>query len=88
MLWVAPGWRGFSRFNKTADRFESMPTNAALANADERSGAQLHDSIIWGYCEDKIITLWVATHYAGVSRYDAEQQQFTKYNSDPAAGGS
>lgn len=87
VLWVGTWMEGFSRFNKTADRFEPMPANAALANADERTGAQLHDSIIWGYCEDKNNDLWVATHYAGVNRYDAAQKQFTKYNSHPAAGG-
>jgi streptogramin lyase len=78
---------GFSRLNKASDRFEIMPFNAALANADERTAEQLHDSIIWGYCEDKNNDLWIGTHYAGINRYDAQQKRFTKYNTAAAAGG-
>ncbi|HMY39904.1 MAG TPA: two-component regulator propeller domain-containing protein, partial [Marinagarivorans sp.] len=80
ILWVGTWMEGFSRFNPAADRFEVMPFNATLANADERSGPQLHDSIVWGYCEDKNNNLWVGTHYAGINHYDAQQKQFTKYN--------
>lgn len=87
VLWVGTWMEGFSRFNKTADRFEVMPFSAALANADETSGEQLNDSIIWGYCEDKNNDLWVGTHYAGISRYDAEQKRFTKYKNDGTEGG-
>ncbi len=78
VFWVGSWMEGFARFNKDTDRFESMPVNPSLANNDEPTSAQLNDSIIWGFCEDKNNDLWIGTHYAGISKYDRSSQRFTK----------
>lgn len=81
-VWIGTWTEGFFRLNRATDTFDTQPSDAALATSTEKHSSALNDATIWGFCETGDQGLWIGTHYAGISRYDIQKKQFTKYKSE------
>lgn len=81
-VWVGTWTEGFFRFNAQADRFETMPFNAALAASADKRSDRLNDATVWAFCETRNNEFWIGTHYAGLSRFDLAAGQFIKYRNE------
>jgi ligand-binding sensor domain-containing protein/HPt (histidine-containing phosphotransfer) domain-containing protein len=81
-VWIGTWTEGLFRLNRTSNKFDAEPSNATLATSSEKHSSALNDATVWGFCETNDQSFWLGTHYAGISRYDIQAKQFTKYKSE------
>lgn len=83
VVWFGTWSEGAYWLDTAADKFQALPYNLLLAESEEKTSNRLNDSVVWGFCETRDNYFWVATHRAGLSRYDTRTGLFTKYRKGP-----
>jgi diguanylate cyclase (GGDEF)-like protein len=75
---------GILRYNPEKDRFDELPTDTTLIKRGEKTSTLLNDKMIWDVYEDRQKTLWISTHYNGLTKFDKKTGLYTFYPYDPA----
>jgi diguanylate cyclase (GGDEF)-like protein len=73
---------GIQLYNAEKDRFEKVPTDPTSVKRGEKTGTKLNDLMVWGIYEDKQNTLWIATHFNGLTKFDKKTGIYTFYPHD------
>lgn len=74
---------GIQLYDKTKDRFNEVPADTTLVKRGEKSSNQLNDQMVWSIYEDKQQTLWIGTHFNGLTRFDRKTSTYTFYAHNP-----
>ncbi|MFO1369961.1 MAG: two-component regulator propeller domain-containing protein [Marinagarivorans sp.] len=82
-IWFGTWAGGLQHYNPNTDRFEQIPFDATLAGNGQKTSTSLNDGSVWHIYEDKQKTLWIATHFGGLSKYDKKTKVFTNYTQTP-----
>lgn len=83
-IWFGTWAGGLHRYNPTTDRFDLIPFDPSLAGNGQKTSTSLNDGSVWHIYEDKQKTLWIATHFGGLSKYDKKTKVFTNYTQESA----
>ena len=75
---------GVLRYNPEKDRFDEVPSDTTLIKRGEKTSNLLNDKMIWDVYEDRQKTLWISTHYNGLTKFDKKTGRYTFYPYDPA----
>jgi len=74
---------GVLRYNPEKDRFDEIPSDNTLIKRGETTSTMLNDKMVWNIYEDKQKTLWISTHYNGLTKFDKKTGLYTFYPYDP-----
>ena len=74
--------RGVLLYNREADRFDELAADTTLSKRGEKSSTLLNDKMVWSVYEDSQKTLWISTHYNGLTKFDKKTGLYTFYNHD------
>jgi diguanylate cyclase (GGDEF)-like protein len=74
---------GVLRYNPEKDRFDELPADGTLTKRGEKTSTLLNDKMVWSVYEDRQKTLWMATHYNGLTKFDKKTGLYTFYPHDP-----
>jgi diguanylate cyclase (GGDEF)-like protein len=75
---------GIQLYDKTKDRFTQVPADTTQVKRGEKTGIRLNDQMVWSVYEDKQKTLWIGTHYNGLTKLDQKTGTYTFYPHNPA----
>jgi len=74
---------GILKFNPKTDRFDEIPTDTTQVERGQRTGRLLNDQMVWSVYEDKQKTLWIATHFNGLTKFDKKTGVYSFYPHNP-----
>ena len=79
---------GVLQYNAEQDRFTSLPTETTQVQRGLTEGTLLNDNMVWSIYEDAQNSLWISTHFNGLTRYDKKTglyHFFSHDEKDPAS---
>lgn len=61
---------GILQYKEEEDRFVALPADTTLVQKGISQSHLLNDKMVWSVYEDSQNTLWISTHFNGLTRYD------------------